>query len=100
MQNFRLPFNIRMVLPLWLPINTTQLEFSLSPNTLSQVCFAVELTGCLSSNGKCIATYIFMILVSICMYLGLSQICWHNLKHNRLTCYASIMLAFWGSILE
>ena len=32
--------------------------------------------------------------------LGLSQICRHNLKHNRLTCYASIMLAFWGNILE
>ena len=37
---------------------------------------------------------------AILQYLGLSQICWHNLKHNRMVCYASIMLAFWGSILK
>ena len=32
--------------------------------------------------------------------IGLRQICRHNLRHNRLTFYASIMPAFWDSILE
>ena len=30
--------------------------------------------------------------------VGLCQICQHNLKHNRLTCYAGIMPAFWAGI--
>ena len=54
-QDLQLYYNTH-VIPLWPAINTSLLEFHLfaAPNFL--VCFAVELTGCLSNTGKCIAT--------------------------------------------
>ena len=59
MQIFRLVFNTRVVIPLWLPINTTVLELLLFPtNNLIQVCFSVELTGCQSGDGKYISIHI------------------------------------------
>ena len=58
---------------LWPPINTAQLEFHLYPeNTLDLVCFAVELTGCLFSNGKCIATHMHAYIyvhIHVCIYV-------------------------------
>ena len=62
MQSLELFFNTEVV-PLWPAINTTLLQFylyAISPNF--QVCFAVELTGCLSSNGKCISSYVLTLV--------------------------------------
>ena len=58
MQSLELSFNTE-VIPLWPAINTTLLQFHLYATSSDyRVCFAVELTGCLSSNGKHIASYV------------------------------------------
>ena len=55
MQSLLLSFNTH-VIPLWPAINTSVLEFHLSrTSNYYQICFAIELTGCSSNNGKCIA---------------------------------------------
>ena len=52
-QSFGLFYNTS-VIPLWPAINTTRLEFQLliGLNIANPVCFAVELTGCPSIDGK------------------------------------------------
>ena len=57
MQTFRLAFNTRVVIPLWLPINTTNLGLWLSPRNRNEVCFYIEFTGCPSSEGKYILIF-------------------------------------------
>ena len=51
-------------------------------------------------NGKDCGVIHLQVLFNKTQGLGLRQICQHNLKHSRLTCYAGIIPAFWGSILE
>ena len=71
-QAFELFFNIH-VIPLWPAINTSWLGFELhaGAEVIDPVCFAIELTGCLSSNGKCSQgspNYVYHKVLELCSY--------------------------------